>query len=77
MLYREPMWLKFARGCAQRATAGVSVLYREPMWLKFRPDPNAAPSPPIVSVLYREPMWLKSARARREAERQESFSALP
>ena len=35
MLYREPMWLKYATAVQAVADAFVSVLYREPMWLKY------------------------------------------
>ena len=35
VLYREPMWLKFAAATNVPAGASVSVLYREPMWLKL------------------------------------------
>ena len=35
MLYREPMWLKFAIFVSGTTAVPVSVLYREPMWLKL------------------------------------------
>jgi len=35
VLYREPMWLKFAPDVAEDDDEVVSVLYREPMWLKL------------------------------------------
>ena len=59
VLYREPMWLKYAVSAATAADIHVSVLYREPMWLKFGTACRASLPCIGVSVLYREPMWLK------------------